>query len=169
MRLYGTLTLAAIALLCASLARAEADAGMPAAALSGRSSRTPAAAPALPETPALQAHDAALRAQIEAETDAKIKKAQDQLRDEMRADMVTAGASTPSESEQVPAEKPKLQFLELNGYFRLRPNLYDNLWLGWTQADPLGYYPFPQALRERQREDRSSPRTCASASSRPST
>ncbi len=142
MRLYGTLTLAAIALLHAPWARADADAGVPAVPADAGVAAPPA--PDLPETPALQAHDAALRSQIEAETDAKIKKAQDQLRDEMRADMVTAGASTPSDAEQLPAEKPKLQFLELNGYFRLRPNLYDNLWLGWTQADPLGYYPFPQ-------------------------
>jgi uncharacterized protein (TIGR04551 family) len=150
MRLYGTPTLAAIALLCPSLARAQVDAGPAAAAVAAPSAApsndagVAAAAPALPETPALQAHDAALRAQIEAETDAKIKKAQDQLRDEMRADMVTAGASAPSESEQIPPEKPKLQFLELNGYFRVRPNLYDDLWLGWTQPDKLGYYPFPQ-------------------------
>ncbi len=101
---------------------------------------------ALPETPALRLHDAQLRAQIlhqaDQETDAKLHKMKDELRDEMRAEMVTAG-SAPSEFEQLPAEKPKLQLLELNGYFRLRPNLYQNLQLGWTAPDPMGYYLFP--------------------------
>jgi uncharacterized protein (TIGR04551 family) len=146
MRLYGTATLAAIALLLPSWARAD-DGGAPMAMADAGVAAAPAS---LPDSPALHAHDAALRAEMEAEMDARIKKAQDQLRDEMRADMVTAGASAPSEAEQLPAEKPKLQFLELNGYFRVRPNLYDNLWLGWTQADPLGYYPFPQPYSNSQ-------------------
>ncbi|MHB8420077.1 MAG: TIGR04551 family protein [Myxococcales bacterium] len=106
----------------------------------------------LPETPALRAHDAALRAEIlkeaQADTDAKVKKVKDELSDEMRAEMVTAGTSAPSEFEQLPVEKPKLSFLELNGYFRLRPNLYDDLWLGWTQPDKLGYWLFPKAYSD---------------------
>ncbi len=141
MRLYLIFALAVAAFSGLATAQ-EADGGIGADAGA-------AAAGKLPETPALRAHDAALRAQIlqesQAETDAKLKKVKDELRDEMRAEMVTAGTSAPSEFEQLPSEKPKLSFLDLNGYFRLRPNLYDNLWLGWTQPDRLGYWPFPKA------------------------
>ncbi len=107
----------------------------------------PAPAP-LPETPALRAHDAALRAQIleqvQADTDAKIKKAKDELRDEMRAEMATSAATAPQEFEQIPVQKPHLQLLELDGYFRLRPNMFEDLWLGWQAPDPRGYYLFPK-------------------------
>jgi uncharacterized protein (TIGR04551 family) len=144
MRLYVTFALAIAS--ASGLATAQETDG-------GVSTGASAAAPdTLPETPALRAHDAVLRARIlqeaQADTDAKIKKAKDELRDEMRADMVTAGASAPSEFEQLPAEKPKLSFLELNGYFRVRPNLYDDLWLGWTQPDNLGYWLFPKSYQD---------------------
>ncbi|MHB1845690.1 MAG: hypothetical protein ACYCWW_12760, partial [Deltaproteobacteria bacterium] len=108
---------------------------------------SPSSSSTLPESPALELHDAQLRAQIlrqsDAETDAKIRKLKDELRDEMRAELVTAGAA-PTEFEQIAPTKPKLELLELNGYFRLRPNLYENLWLGWTNPDPEGYYLFPK-------------------------
>ncbi len=117
-------------------ARAETDGGTPSGG----------ASPVL--TPAeLRRHDAALRAQIlretQADTDARIRRAKDELRDEMRAEMASSGV-TPQEFEQIPAQKPHLQLLELDGYFRLRPNLYENLWLGWTSPDPRGYYFFPK-------------------------
>jgi hypothetical protein len=101
----------------------------------------------LQETPEQIAHDAALRAQIlqevQQQEDAKLAKMREELRDEMRAEMTTAGAP-PQEFEQLPEEKPRLNFLELDGYFRLRPSLYQDLWLGWTHPDPLGYYLAPK-------------------------
>jgi uncharacterized protein (TIGR04551 family) len=89
------------------------------------------------------AHDAALRAQIlqevQQQEDAKLAKMREEMRDEMRAEMTTAGAP-PQEFEQLPEEKPRLNFFELDGYFRLRPSLFYDLWLGWSRPDPLGYY-----------------------------
>jgi hypothetical protein len=95
----------------------------------------------------LSAHDAALKSEIlkevQVQEEAKLVKMREDLKDEIRAEMTTAQAQ-PLEAEELPEEKPKLQFLELNGYFRLRPNLYENLWLGWSQPDPQGYYLFPK-------------------------
>ncbi len=123
--------------LWATSARAElaaSDAGAPA---------PKAVAPAAD----LSAHDAALKAQIlkelQAQDEVKLTKLREDLRDEIRAEMTTAQAQ-PQEAEELPEEKPKLQFLELNGYFRLRANLYENLWLGWSAPDPGGYYLFPK-------------------------
>jgi uncharacterized protein (TIGR04551 family) len=99
------------------------------------------------ESPEQLAHDAALRAQIlqevQQQEDAKLAKMREELRDEMRAEMTTAGAP-PQEFEQLPEEKPRLNFFELDGYYRLRPTLYQDLWLGWTRPDPLGYYLAPK-------------------------
>ena len=123
--------------LWATSARAEqaaSDAGAPAPASKA-------------DTVDLAAHDAALKAQIlkevQATDEARISKLRDDLRDEIRAEMTTAQVQ-PQEAEELPEEKPKLQFLELNGYFRVRPNLYENLWLGWSAPDPANYYLFPK-------------------------
>jgi len=125
---------ALLAGLLAATARAQPLDGSPA----------PHAADAGPqESPEQAAHDAALRAQIlqevTAQEDAKLAKMREEMRDEIRAEMTTAGAA-PQEFEQLPEEKPRLNFFELDGFFRLRPVLFQNFWLGWTRPDPLGYY-----------------------------
>jgi uncharacterized protein (TIGR04551 family) len=100
-----------------------------------------------PAMPALSEHDAALRAAIlkEAEqaSEARLKEMKEELREEVRAEVTTASV-TPQELEAIPIEKPRLQFFELNGYFRVRPALYNNLTLGWSHPDPMGYYLFPR-------------------------
>ena len=154
MRLCDILVPAALAL-WATAARAQpadsstlpSDRPADATVLPAPAASLPASPQTLPDSPELRLHDARLRSQIlqqaEREADAKIKKAKDELHDELRAELVTAGAQ-PGEFEQLPAEKPKLQLLDIDGYFRLRPTLFENLWLGWTQPDPLGYYLFPK-------------------------
>lgn len=137
MRSY--LPFAAIAAaLCAAPARAQEATSALLADGGGR-----AASAGDPGSLDLNTHDSALKAQIlrelQAQDDLKLQKMREELKDEIRAEMTTAQAP-PQEFEELPEEKPKLQFLELNGYFRLRPNLYQNLWLGWTQPDPNGYY-----------------------------
>ena len=85
--------------------------------------------------------------EVQAQEDLKLQKMRDELRDEIRAEMTTAQAP-PQEFEELPEEKPKLQFLELNGYFRFRPTLLQNMTLGWSQPDPQGYYLFPRPFSD---------------------
>jgi uncharacterized protein (TIGR04551 family) len=137
MRTCVTLTALLASLLAATAQADPLDGGTAAPAVDG----------GFQESPEQVAHDAALRAQIlqevQQQEDAKLAKMREELRDEMRAEMTTAGAP-PQEFEQLPEEKPRLNFFELNGYYRLRPTLYQNLWLGWSRPDPLGYYLAPK-------------------------
>jgi uncharacterized protein (TIGR04551 family) len=125
-------------------ARAIDLAGMPDA---GGAAEVAAVGDAGAPAPPLSEHDAALRASILKEVqqanDAQLKKMQDEMREQIRAEVTTASV-TSQEFEPIPIEKPRLQFFELNGYFRVRPNWYNNLTLGWTRPDPSGYYLFPR-------------------------
>ena len=98
MRTWLTLT-ALLASLPAAVARAQSlDGGSAARAVDG----------GFQETPEQIAHDAALRAQIlqevQQQEDAKLAKMRDELRDEMRAKMTTAGAP-PQEFEQLTLDR----------------------------------------------------------------
>ena len=61
----------------------------------------------------------------------------------MRAEI--QGAQSAAEFMGAVAEGPKLQFLEMDGYLRLRGQLFDNLDLG-VGTDSSGYPLFPQPL-----------------------
>jgi uncharacterized protein (TIGR04551 family) len=61
----------------------------------------------------------------------------EQLRDEVRAEIQGAQSAAEFLGEQ--DEKKKLHFLELNGYFRVRWDLFNNLNAG-LPADPMGWY-----------------------------
>jgi uncharacterized protein (TIGR04551 family) len=138
------LSVAAVAVLGLSVtgsARAIDLVGMP----DGGAARAEVAGPDAGLT--LSEHDAALRAQILKEVqqanDAQLKKMQEEMKEQIRAEVTTASV-TSQEFEPIPIEKPRLQFFELNGYFRTRPAWYNNLTLGWTRPDPMGYYLFPR-------------------------
>jgi uncharacterized protein (TIGR04551 family) len=98
--------------------------------------------PAAAQPPAAQATgelDPATRAAIQRE----VEKARDQIRDEVRAEL--QGAQSAAEFLGAVAEGPKLEFLQLDGYFRFRGQLLNSLDLGHP-ADPGGFYLFPHPL-----------------------
>ncbi|HUK66213.1 MAG TPA: TIGR04551 family protein, partial [Anaeromyxobacteraceae bacterium] len=104
---------------------------------------TPAAKPGAlaPLAPPATEVDPAVRNLVRQEVD----KAKEEMKDEVRAEIA---ARTPSEGEEGGAvERRKLDFLQLNGYLRLRSDLFDNLDLH-RDADPNGYFLFPRPLRD---------------------
>jgi uncharacterized protein (TIGR04551 family) len=84
------------------------------------------------------------------ETDAKIQEAvrretariKEELRDELRAESQGAQAEAAFMGTE---EKPRLQFLELNGYLRLRADLLHHLDLN-RDPDPSGYFLYPRPI-----------------------
>jgi uncharacterized protein (TIGR04551 family) len=80
------------------------------------------------------------RAAIERE----VERLKEELRDEVRAEI--QGAQSAAEFMGAVAEGPKLEFLELDGYFRVRGNLFDDFDLG-RRPDATGHYLFPVPLR----------------------
>ena len=67
----------------------------------------------------------------------EVAKVKEQLRDEVRAEIQGAQSAAEFLGEQ--DQKKKLHFLELNGYFRFRWDLFNNL-NGGQPADPMGWY-----------------------------
>jgi uncharacterized protein (TIGR04551 family) len=67
----------------------------------------------------------------------EVAKVKEQLRDEVRAEI--QGAQSAAEFLGDQEGKKKLHFLELNGYFRFRWDLFNNLNAG-LPADPMGWY-----------------------------
>ncbi len=67
----------------------------------------------------------------------EVAKVKEQMRDEVRAEI--QGAQSASEFLGEEEEKKKLHFMELNGYFRFRWDLFNNL-NGGLPADPMGWY-----------------------------
>jgi uncharacterized protein (TIGR04551 family) len=75
---------------------------------------------------------------------AAVEKAVDKAEERLRADVQTAQAS--SELDAVVAPGPRLEFLQLDGYLRVRGDMYDDLDLD-SSADSAGYPLFPYPLR----------------------
>jgi uncharacterized protein (TIGR04551 family) len=71
---------------------------------------------------------------------AEIAKAKEEIRDEVRAEM--QGAQAAAEFLGAVDEGPKLEFLELDGYFRVRGELFDDFSLDYG-FDDAGYALFP--------------------------
>ena len=67
----------------------------------------------------------------------EVAKVKEQLRDEVRAEIQGAQSAAEFLGEQ--DQKKKLHFLELNGYFRFRWDLFNNM-NGDLPADPMGWY-----------------------------
>ena len=143
------LTLSAAALLLAAggvvvPARAE-DQGQPAPA-AGNAPATPgeshAAKPAAlaPLSPSAPEEGPAVR-DLRREVD-KVKEDLGEMRSEVEAAKASRGGE-----EMAGLTERKLDFLQLNGYLRLRSDLFDNLDLH-RDADPNGYFLFPRPLRD---------------------
>lgn len=90
----------------------------------------------------------AAKADVDAATQEAIRraveKAKEELREEVRAEMQTAQSS--AEFLGVVGPGPKLEFLELDGYLRVRGQLLDGLDLG-TGRDAAGFHLFPVPLQ----------------------
>jgi uncharacterized protein (TIGR04551 family) len=71
---------------------------------------------------------------------AEVEKAKEEIRNEVRAEM--QGAQAAAEFLGAVDEGPKLEFLELDGYFRVRGDLFDDFSLGYG-FDESGYALFP--------------------------
>jgi len=85
--------------------------------------------------------DARTRAAIERE----IEKAKEDIRNEVRAEI--QGAQSAAEFLGTVAEGPKLEFLQLDGYLRVRGQLMVNLDVSGAK-DAAGYYLFPVPLQD---------------------
>jgi uncharacterized protein (TIGR04551 family) len=110
--------------------------------------QTPTAAPVPPpatgtlstetlSTPPATLSQAEMDARIQEAVQKEVAKVKEQLRDEVRAEIQGAQSAAEFLGEQ--GEKKKLNFLELNGYFRFRWDLFNNLNAG-LPADPMGWY-----------------------------
>ena len=69
------------------------------------------------------------------------------MRDEMRAEIQGAQAAREFMETSAAGERQKLEFLQLNGYLRVRGDLLDNLDLR-RGADPSGFFLYPRPLRD---------------------
>lgn len=94
--------------------------------------------------PAARAQAAASKDEVDPKTkaaiDRAVEKAKEDLRNEVRQEM--QGAQAAAEFLGATSQGPKLQFLEVNGYFRVRGQLFDDLDLG-IGRDASGRYLFP--------------------------
>ncbi len=87
--------------------------------------------------------DAPVDPRVEALVKAAVEKAKQELRDEVRAEL--QGAQSAAEFLGTAAEGPRLQFLELDGFLRVRGDLLDNLALK-RGLDASGQYLVPRPL-----------------------
>src|SRR6266540_4977757 len=107
-------------------------------------------------------------AKTKAAIDRAVEKAKEDLRNEVRAEI--QGAQSAAEFLGAVAEGPKLEFFQVDGYYRFRGQLFVHLDLG-AGRDAAGRYLFPIPLDQNGGEGRHTltPRTCGCASSRRST
>ena len=107
-------------------------------------------------------------AKTKAAIDRAVEKAKEDLRNEVRAEI--QGAQSAAEFLGAVAEGPKLEFLQVDGYYRFRGQLFENLDLdAGRDAAGAGRYLFPIPLDQHGGEGRTTPRrprTCGCASSR---
>jgi uncharacterized protein (TIGR04551 family) len=106
----------------------------------------PAAQPAPADAASADVASRVEREQLKREVMDEVKKALDkqkeEVRDEVRAQVATQTANKALEEEfQFHEEKKKLDLFEVNGYFRVRPELFYKFDMQ-RGADPAGYYLF---------------------------
>jgi uncharacterized protein (TIGR04551 family) len=88
-----------------------------------------------------------LKRELMEELNASMDEQRQRLRAEIRAQIEAESASRMLEDSYVFREdKPRLELLEIDGYFRVRPELFNKLDLG-RGADPNGHHLFPRAAR----------------------
>jgi uncharacterized protein (TIGR04551 family) len=145
-RWFAALLAASLSFPCGAFAQQTTPPSPPPAsapALPGAERATPdLTPPGTPGTPVPGQLDPAVREYIRREGD----KAREEMREEMRSEVQAAQSARESLEVTSPGEgRAKLDFLQLNGYLRVRGDLFDNLDLH-RAADPSGYYLFPRPL-----------------------
>jgi uncharacterized protein (TIGR04551 family) len=105
-------------------------------------SAQPAPAPATPPAPAESAAPGELSPELQAELDRRLEAARQELREEIRAQMATQSVSSDWQQEWT-EERRKLEIFTLDGYLRLRPNLFYKFDLGKPEGREL----FPRSPR----------------------
>lgn len=129
----------ALASLTAIPALAQAPAAPPAAEAPPPPARS--APPATLDPAAREALRNELREELVSEFEQRLETAREEMRDEVRAAVVSAGAASEWE-EEWDEVRPRLDFLEIDGYFRTRMDLFNQFDLN-TGADPEGFHFFP--------------------------
>ncbi len=89
--------------------------------------------------------DSDVDAKTKAAIQREVEKAKEDLRNEVRAEI--QGAQSAAEFLGTVAEGPKLEFLQIDGYFRFRGQLLVNMSLTGTK-DASGHYAFPVPLQD---------------------
>jgi uncharacterized protein (TIGR04551 family) len=107
------------------------------------------AAPAL-GAPEEKKTDADVDAKTKAAIQREVEKAKEDIRNEVRAEI--QGAQSAAEFLGAVAEGPKLEFLQLDGYLRVRGQLMVNLDVT-DNSDASGHYLFPVPLQDPQGRD----------------
>jgi uncharacterized protein (TIGR04551 family) len=105
----------------------------------------PAQENAAPATPAQEGADS-IEERIRQEVEKRVEAARQEMREEIRAQLATQSLATDWQEEWV-EEKRKLEIFTLDGYFRLRPNLYHQFDLGKSVERSL----FPRSPRATER------------------
>ncbi len=82
--------------------------------------------------------------EIRREMEAKLEAAKKEIREELKAQMAAQQGQVPSQ-DYFPEEKRKLEFFVPNGYYRIRPDLFNKFDLG-RGVDTMGYNLFPRSL-----------------------
>jgi uncharacterized protein (TIGR04551 family) len=95
-------------------------------------------APAAPATPPAEgaAAQPELTPEMQAELERRLEAAKQEMREEIRAQMATQSLSSDWQQEWT-EERRKLEIFTLNGYFRVRPNLFYKFDLGKTPERSL--------------------------------
>ena len=94
--------------------------------------------------------DADVDAKTKAAIQKEVEKAKEDIRNEVRAEI--QGAQSAAEFLGAVSEGPKLEFLQLDGYMRVRGQLMVNFSLTGKQ-DASGHYLFPIPLQNPERQD----------------
>ena len=87
--------------------------------------------------------------QSQQDVDQKIEAAKKEIREEVRAQLATQSASQ-GWDEEFADQTRKLELLELDGYLRVRPDLFHKLDLN-RNPDPSGFTLFPRPVSEKER------------------
>jgi len=96
--------------------------------------------------PTDKAEAGAPSAEIQALVRREVEKAKAELRDEVRAELQgQQSAREFLDAGAAPTDKPRLDFLQVQGYFRVRGDLFDDLSLK-RGPDPAGYKLFPPPI-----------------------
>ncbi|MET0401691.1 MAG: TIGR04551 family protein [Cystobacter sp.] len=119
--------------------------------------QTPEAPPAGPPAPAPQSAPPASSSSLEVsgateerirqEVDRRVEAAKQEMREEIRAQLATQSLASDWQEEWM-AEKRKLEVFTLDGFFRLRPNLYNQFDLG--KAPERRLFPSPRTNESTQ-------------------